>query len=112
MKDLLKLLLAITVISIWVNIIFFTDNENEFRLKSKFLANDSTQILFSEMRNYVVSEYEGEIHETDNMSENIKFRNAIKNNDTIYVYYRYKGLIPIINWPVIKIGGRISTEIK
>jgi len=100
----------IVLLVVWVNVVLFTEYENEFELSEQFLANDSTHIIFAQIGNSVIAEYKGEIREADNASECIKFRNAIRDNDTIYVYDRYKGIIPFINWPLIKVGGYISTD--
>ena len=100
------------LLTIWVNIVLLQDKENVFELQSSFLANDSTVVTFSELPNFIVCEYNGKIRKTDNMSEFIKFKKAIETNDTIYYYYRYKGLIPLINWPLVKAGERLSTEIQ
>lgn len=101
---------SIFVVILWVNVVFFTNYDNKFELSEQFLAKDSTQILFAELGNVILSEYNGEMSKTKDRFEYVKFKNAISNNDTIYVYKMYKGLIPGINWPLVKIGLHISTE--
>jgi len=112
MKEFILIVFLLLLTITWFNIVILTDYENVFELKSTCLANDSTKIVLAELHSYVVSEFDGKVRQTDNTLEFIKFKDAIKNNDTIYVYDKYKGLLPLINWPLVKIGGYISTDIK